>query len=74
MTTKQLGFKAPLSLAIAAGATTPDPGSPGVEVWSTTTSQKMVWSGSAWHVKASVTVGPTAPSNPATGDVWVDTN
>lgn len=48
MTLKQLGFKAPPSLAIAEGATTPNPGSPGVVCWSTTLGKRVTWTGSLW--------------------------
>jgi hypothetical protein len=48
MTTKQLGFRAPVSLAIAANATSPDPGFPGVWVWSSTTGTPLYWDGTAW--------------------------
>lgn len=44
-------FVAPPSLAVAAGATTPDPGGTaarGVLIWSTTTGSLLQWSGTAW--------------------------
>lgn len=59
-------------LAIAEGATTPDPGSAAL-AWSSTTSRVMQWSGSAWHSLVPIHVGTSAPSNPQTGDVWIDT-
>jgi hypothetical protein len=62
------------SLAIAAGATTPNPGLPGVWVWSTTLNLPVHWDGDSWKANTSVTVGTTAPSNPSVGDVWIDTN
>lgn len=45
---KELSFQKPLSLAIAEGATTPDPGQAGVTVWSTTLSKLVYWTGSIW--------------------------
>lgn len=74
MATKILTYQAPLSLAIAAGASTPNPGFAGVEVWSSTLGRLVYWDGSNWHPIASTTVGTTAPANPATGDLWIDTN
>lgn len=53
MTTRQLAFKGPPSLAVAAGATTPNPGIAGVQVWSTTTSSILTWDGSQWAAAAS---------------------
>lgn len=48
MTTKSLGYKAPPSLAVAAGATSPDPGADGVQVWSTVALKVLEWRGSQW--------------------------
>ena len=48
MTTKSLSFQAPLSLAIAEGATTPDPGVTGVIVWSTVLGVHVAWTGTKW--------------------------
>jgi hypothetical protein len=48
VTTKNLNFRAPPALAIAEGATTPDPGIMGVSVWSTTLLKPVVWTGSLW--------------------------
>lgn len=62
------------SLAIAEGATTPDPGITGVLVYSSTTARLMEWSGTAWKTHTRTYVGTSAPSNPAVGDLWVDTN
>lgn len=53
MTTRQLAFKGPPSLAVAAGATTPNPGIPGVQVWSTTALSTLTWDGSQWAAPAS---------------------
>lgn len=74
MTIQQVSIVAPVSRAIAAGATTPNPGYLGAEVWSTTTNTMMRWNGASWQASAAVTVGTTAPSNPAVGDAWIDTN
>lgn len=74
MTTLNLAFKAPLSLAISAGATTPNPGVVGVTAWSTTLVRQVVWNGTSWNAAPSVTVGTTAPSSPLNGDIWIDTN
>lgn len=49
MTTKQLSLKAPVGLAVAIGATSPDPGSPGCTIWSTTTNTPLHWNGSSWQ-------------------------
>lgn len=49
-------FLVPPNLAIAAGATTPDPGGTaarGVTVWSTTENALIRWSGSSWALVAS---------------------
>jgi hypothetical protein len=44
--TKQLSFQAPVALALAEGATTPDPGIAGVSCWSTTLAKPVFWTGS----------------------------
>lgn len=52
MATLELTFVAPVQLAIASGATTPDPGGAtvaGIVIWSTTTSSLLRWSGTAWN-------------------------
>ena len=43
-----LSFEKPLALAIAEGATTPDPGQAGVTVWSTTLGKPVFWDGAKW--------------------------
>lgn len=48
MSTRQLGFKNPVSLAIAVNAAGPNPGFPGVWVWSTTTGTPLYWDGANW--------------------------
>lgn len=45
---KELAFQKPLSLAIAEGATTPDPGQAGVAVWSSTLGKPVFWDGAKW--------------------------
>lgn len=49
MTTKELSYKAPVSKAVALGATSPDPGQPGCVIWSTTTGTPLYWDGSSWQ-------------------------
>lgn len=48
MTTKSLRFESLPQLAIAEGATSPDPGTPGVLAWSTTLTSLVLWDGSNW--------------------------
>jgi hypothetical protein len=48
MTMRDQTFRAPLQLAVASGATTPNPGQDGVIIWSTTTSSHLIWHGTAW--------------------------
>lgn len=57
---KEVSFQAPLSLAIAEGATTPNPGFAGARVWSSTLSQPVTWDGSKWTAKS--TAGGSANS------------
>lgn len=45
---RNLNFQAPPSLAIAEGATTPNPGIVGVSVWSTILGRRVYWTGSLW--------------------------
>lgn len=40
--------------------------------WSTTLSRVVQFNGTSWHALRAVHVGTTAPSNPQTGDVWID--
>ena len=60
MTQKQLGFQAPPQLAIAAGATSPNPGIAGVVVWSTTLAALVRWSGAQWDAVAGSSSGAPA--------------
>jgi len=64
----------PAVVAVAAGDTTPNPGITGYQAWSSTLGRPVYWDGTYWHPMASVSVGTTAPANPATGDIWIDTN
>lgn len=48
MTRKQLGFDSLPSIAVAEGATTPNPGQTGVWAWSSTLSKPVHWNGSKW--------------------------
>lgn len=74
MTRKSLSFEALPSLAIAEGATTPDPGQSGVWVWSSTLGRPVMWNGTNWSVNQLITVSDTAPSSPYTGQLWLDTS
>lgn len=49
MAREQLGFQGLPRLAIAEGATTPDPGIVGVLVWSTTLGAVVRWNGTSWN-------------------------
>jgi hypothetical protein len=49
---KGLSFRAPPALAIAEGASTPDPGIVGVSVWSSTLAKPVYWTGSLWTAGA----------------------
>lgn len=68
MTTKVLAFKALPSLAIAEGASTPDPSIPGVQIWSTTLNKPMYWTGSIW------TAGPTGGGSVVQGQGFATLN
>lgn len=58
-------------LAIAEGATTPAPTRSGW-AWSSTLSKPVYWNGTRWRSVTSIAVATTAPSNPETGDLWLD--
>lgn len=74
MTTKQLSFKGPPQLAIAAGATSPNPGINGVQVWSTTENALVFWDSTSWEVVGTtISIGTTAPANPAVNQLWIQT-
>lgn len=49
MATKQLSFKGPPQTAIASGATTPNPGINGVQVWSTVANDLLYWDSNSWE-------------------------
>ncbi len=55
---KNLNYQAPPALAIAEGATTPNPGLLGATVWSTTLARPVYWSGALW------TAGPAGGGAP----------
>jgi hypothetical protein len=50
MARRQEGYVAPVSAAIADGATTPDPGVAGITVWSSTENALVTWTGTAWRI------------------------
>ena len=58
-------------LDIAEGATTPAPTKSGW-AWSSTLSKPVYWDSTRWRSVTNVAVSTTAPSNPATGDLWLD--
>lgn len=70
---QDLSIRQPPTLAIAEGATTPDPGGPAF-VKSSTTGQYMGWDGSAWRTMSFIHIGNSAPSSPVVGQLWLDTN
>ena len=45
---RELSFQKPMVLAIAEGATTPNPGQAGVSVWSSTLGKPVYWTGTQW--------------------------
>lgn len=59
MARSELGFVAPPALAIAEGATTPDPGIAGVSVWSSTLGRPVHWTGALWTAGTGTTTGMT---------------
>ncbi len=71
MAKKVLGYEALASLAIAAGALTPNPGIIGVQVWSTTLAAPVSWNGTSWNAAGSGgTVAASSVTNvPANGIV-----
>ena len=73
MATKSLRYEGLPELAIAEGATTPNPGISGVRAWSTTLSRVMYWDGSKWaSFQPNITVSATAPPSPYVGQLWLD--
>ena len=57
-------------VAVAEGATTPNPGAP-CWAWSSTLSKPIFWDGSRWTSLTKLTVSVTAPSSPSTNDLWI---
>lgn len=73
MPTKSLRYEGLPNLAIAEGATVPNPGLIGVRAWSTTLARVMYWDGSKWSsFQPSIIVSATAPSSPYVGQLWFD--
>lgn len=71
---RDLAYRRVLSAAIAEGDSTPDPGGQ-AWAWSTTLGTMVLWDGARWRSAGKgITVGTTAPPNPATGQLWLDTN
>lgn len=70
---KDLSIRVLPALAIAEGATTPDPGGK-AWVWSTTLGAPVFWDGTRWRGVVAISVGVTAPANPAVGNIWIDSN
>lgn len=60
MTIQAVAFEAPVSYAIAEGATIPNPGVVGVTVWSTSLNKLVVWNGSTWNAVGAVAGGTTS--------------
>lgn len=48
MTTQAMGFVAPAQLAISEKAQSPDPGIPGVMIWSSSENKLLQWDGASW--------------------------
>lgn len=71
---KQLSFTGSPQLAIAVGATSPDPGILGSIIWSTTESAPLLWNGTKWIFAGSkpVFIGDTAP-DPLVHPIWITT-
>jgi hypothetical protein len=55
-------------------ATAPAVGVAGAMYFNTTSNTLFISDGTIWMTHVEITVGTTAPSNPAVGDLWVDTN
>jgi hypothetical protein len=68
-------LRVPPTLAIAEGANTPAAAN-GATAWSSTTGRLMVFNATPgrWRSYVPIHVGTTAPANPSTGDLWIDTN
>ncbi len=61
MSIQSLRAIAPPALAIAEGATTPNPGIVGVSCWSTTLAKPVYWDGTIWTAGSGGGSGLTAP-------------
>ncbi len=73
MATKSLRYEGLPEVAIAEGASTPNPGILGVRVWSNSLSRVMFWNGSNWaSLQPTITVSSTPPSSPFVGQLWYD--
>lgn len=48
MAKKLLGYQGLPQIAVAAGASTPNPGRAGVQAWSTTLAAAVIWDGYSW--------------------------
>lgn len=70
---KQNSFHGLPALAIASGATAPNPGYPGVLAWSTTLSVIVSWSGTSWNALVNGPVAATTVTNTPAGSI-TDTN
>lgn len=81
MATKTLRYEQLLQLAVAEGATSPNPGATGTLAWSTTTSRVVAWDGSKWNsgwlnyiLQLAVAEGATSPSPGIAGAIaWSTT-
>lgn len=62
MPQQQLGYEQLLQLAVADGATTPNPGVPGVVAYSTTLSKPVFWNGTAWSHTFGAAGGGAGPT------------
>ena len=70
---KQLNFVGLPQIAISEGATSPNPGYAGVQVWSTTLSAMMFWNGTSWsRFKYYPYVSDTEP-DPNIHPIWYTT-
>lgn len=73
MTGKAYNFAAPPAMAIAVGATTPNPGVSGAAVWSTTAGKVLIWDGSTWADPAASAGGGSVSLSDAAEALNADT-
>lgn len=67
---QQLGYEQLPALAIAEGASSPDPGGPGTVVYSTSLDRPVVWTGAAWvSLRGGAALGQIAGLSPSNDDV-----